>query len=487
MSEADSGPEQYDQYKVLGDIAKGQHSVVLEVVDTGNSERYAMKLLLPDALKDREQRNSLKHEAQVSQSLEHPNIIRFRELKITKVHAYFTMEMFRAPSLKSQIQTELSSLHVRIKRLIELTGLALGHMHERGWIHRDIKPDNILFSKGSDLRVIDFSLSSRATGGLAALFGGKQKVQGTRTYMSPEQIRGQKLTPQTDVYNFGVTIFELLTGKPPFLGSSPNDLLRKHLSTPAPPPSVNNANVTPEMDRMVVRMLAKKAENRHQSMNELLAEFRSLNVFKEAVEVVAPKKKDEEEESTSLSHRRDSRTDALRAAAQRDSQAGLAPTGQRGAAEKPAAAAVAVVTAAQPAAKAGASAPAVKASVPAAKSATAPAAAPAKPAPAMVPATPPVAAVPVSRPASPVATPAARQAAPRPTAAPAPAAPAPAAGATANVPVSRNPAPAAPPARTRPPSRNPAPLPAARNPQPAPPPEPEPMDDLPGMDDFKIL
>src|SRR6185437_15108061 len=120
------------------------------------------------------------------------------------------------------IQNETVSLHLRLKRLIELTALSLAHMHENGWIHRDIKPDNILFSKGSELRVIDFSLASRPTGGgLGALFKSKKNilVQGTRTYMAPEQIKKQPLTFQTDIYNFGVTVFELLTGKTPFQGT----------------------------------------------------------------------------------------------------------------------------------------------------------------------------------------------------------------------------------------------------------------------------
>ena len=303
-------------YKLLSCISSGQQSQVWDVAEVNSSDRFAMKLLLPEAFKDAEQKNALKHEARVAKSLAHPNLIGFHEISITKEHAFFTMELFRAPNLKGQIQNEMVSLHLRLKRLIELTGLSLAHMHEKGWIHRDIKPDNILFSKGSELRVIDFSLASRPTGGgIGALFKSKKNilVQGTRTYMAPEQIKKQPLTFQTDIYNFGVTVFELLTGKTPFQGTSPDDLLRKHVGTPPPPPSSINENVTPEMDRVVLKMLAKKPANRHKDMNEFLAEFRMVNLFRESPDKLAAAKAEAELNAQfSLNDRLDSRTDAMR-------------------------------------------------------------------------------------------------------------------------------------------------------------------------------
>lgn len=299
-------------------LATGNQTQVWEVTELASSEKYAMKLLLPEAFKDAAQKAALKHEAKVLESLDHPNIVKFKSLVIDKTNGFLLMELFRAPNLKSQAQTDLLSVHVRLKRLIEQVSQAMAHIHDKGWLHKDLKPDNILFSKSAELRVIDFSLSSKMVTGMAALFKGKTKViQGTRTYMSPEQIRGQKLGPYTDIYNFGVTLFELLTGRSPFAGFTPNDLLKRHISEPAPAPSMFNENVTPEMDRVILKMLAKKPDQRQKTFNELLAEIRNVTLFKEPPEKLIEQrivdKENEGLKEASLNDRRDSRSDAKRA------------------------------------------------------------------------------------------------------------------------------------------------------------------------------
>ena len=188
------------------------------------------------------------------------------------------------------------SLQVRIGRLFEQLCQALGYLHAQGWVHRDVKPDNILFNKSSELRLIDFSLTTRAAGAMSQLISGKGKViQGTRTYISPETILKAPPSPQADIYSLGVTLFEVLAGEPPFRGTSPDDLLKKHLTSAAPPPSAFNDNVTPEMDRFVLKMLAKKTKDRYKNTSEMLAEFRNIKPFKEdAAERDRRVKKEEE-------------------------------------------------------------------------------------------------------------------------------------------------------------------------------------------------
>lgn len=304
------------KYKLLSCLASGQHSQVWEAIDNETTRRVAMKLLLPEMLKDPEQVAAIKHEFKVGSSLEHPNIIKYHEVKANKEHAYFTMELFPSPNLKAQIYGDLRGVHMRLKRIVELAAMALEHVHEKGWLHRDIKPDNILVNKSAEVRIIDFSLASRPAGGLSKMLGKKtQTIQGTRTYMAPEQILGKPLTIQTDIYNFGITLFEMLTGQPPFKGSTPKDLLLRHLNEHAPAPSEYNNNITPEMDAIILRMLSKKAEQRQRKMAEFIVEFRNVTVFKEAiaekVELTDQEKLKQAEEAM-LGVRLDSRTDALR-------------------------------------------------------------------------------------------------------------------------------------------------------------------------------
>jgi len=304
------------QFELVNCIASGNTTQVWEVVDTETTRRLAMKLLLPEKLKDVEALASLKNEFKAASTFDHPNIPHYHLLVANRENAYFVMDLFAAPNLKTQLYNDIRSVHIRLKHALELIALALEHIHECGWVHRDVKPDNILMNKSAETRLIDFSLACRAAGSLSKMLHRKQTlVQGTRTYMAPEQILGKPLTPQTDVYNFGITIFELLTGEPPFKGSTPKDLLLRHLGEAAPAPSSFNQNVTPEMDLIVQRMLSKKPEQRQKSMTEFMSALRNTRLFKEEVTEkveLSEKQKAEQELQAVLGERLDSRSDALR-------------------------------------------------------------------------------------------------------------------------------------------------------------------------------
>jgi serine/threonine-protein kinase len=304
------------KYKLINCIASGQHSQIWEAIDNETSRRVAMKLLLPEARQDGEQMSALKHEFKVGASLDHPNIVKYYEASIRRKQAYFTMGLFAAPNLKTWLFNDLRGIHVRFKKLVEFVCLALDHMHERGWVHRDIKPDNILMSKSAEVRLIDFSLSCGSANILTKAFAPKRAtVKGTRTYMAPEQILGKPLTFQTDIYSLGVTLFELLTGQAPFAGSTPNDLLLRHLGEAPPEPSSINTNITPEMDLLIAKMLSKKAKGRHKDVSEFLVEFRNVTVFKEPVlDEAAPTEQQQAEEALKkvLGGALDSRADAMR-------------------------------------------------------------------------------------------------------------------------------------------------------------------------------
>ena len=459
-----------DKFRLINCMASGSHSQVWEANDPLGGQ-VAIKLLLPEAFRVAEQKNILKQEAKAGQSFDHPNILKYHEVVVNKVHAYFTMDLFRAPNLKQQIYSDLNGVQLRLKRLVELISLAMEHMHERGWLHKDIKPENILVNKASEVRLIDFSLAARIAGAFGKLFGGKQAIQGTRTYMAPEQILGKQAVPQTDMYSLGITVFEMLVGSPPFKGSTPKDLLLRHINEPAPAPSFFNSNVTPEMDRFVQKLLAKKPENRFKKMAELLVELRNVPVFKEPIE---EKSADADTPADSavdeMEQRLDSRRDAMRMSAQKAAGAAGPPA----AAPRPApAAASAPSAAAAPSTPKAAAAPA--AAAPVSPAVAKPAAAPGAAAPAVKPPAGPAAKAPAGAPA-PAAKPrpAAQQpgpppagpAAPRPAAAPGTARPVPAQQGGRPAPPATS-APACPPAKApaAPPARGPGaatPAPAAR-------------------------
>ncbi len=309
-----------DEYQLLSCIASGGQTQIWEVSIPGSPETLVMKLLLADAFAEAAERAVIKHEAKVGKSLEHPNVLPILKYVKTKQNAYLIMPLFRSANLKNFIAADHIGVQVRFRKLFESTCLALGHMHEKGWIHRDIKPDNILLNKASEVRLIDFSLSTRVVSGLGKAFARKAKtIQGTRTYIAPETIRKQTPSPQTDMYSLGITMFEALTGRPPFMGMHPQELLKKHIASRAQAPSELNPNVTPEMDLLIAKMLKKKPKDRPESMQEIYTEFRNIKAFREEVqEAGKPSEEEQLTEEVSLDSRLNSRTDHLRSEAIRN-------------------------------------------------------------------------------------------------------------------------------------------------------------------------
>ena len=302
-------------YQLKNCIASGSHTQIWEVTAMGSSMQLAMKLMLDESRKKSVQKAVLKHEYKVGNSLDHPSFLRFHDIEMNRDHAFFVMDYFRSPSLKHQITSNLIATQAAFSKLASFLAHAYFLMHEAGWLHRDIKPDNILMNRTGECRVIDFSLASRVKGALGKMLGGKEKqIQGTRTYIAPETIMRKPATEQTDMYSLGVTFFEILTGAPPFAGDTPNALLKKHLAEAATAPSFINKNVTKDLDRIILRMLDKKPENRFQTMQELESALRSAKCFEVDPQQLLDDKARKEKElaAQSVDKRLDSRADADR-------------------------------------------------------------------------------------------------------------------------------------------------------------------------------
>jgi serine/threonine protein kinase len=243
-------------------------------------QRLAIKLLAGEHARNREEVAFLKHEYQVGRGLDHPNTIKIYQFGTDEDAVYLAMELFAAPNVKQLLLQGLDALQPFVPEFLRQGGEGLAYLHSQGWIHRDIKPDNFLMKPGGEVKLIDFALAAKKKGGLARLFAGKTKVQGTRSYMSPEQIRGQPLDQRADVYSFGCMIYELLGGKPPYTGSTTNELLNKHLRAPIPPLQASNKNISDDFAQLAKHMIAKKPEERPDSMADFLAELRAVKVFK---------------------------------------------------------------------------------------------------------------------------------------------------------------------------------------------------------------
>lgn len=275
-----SSQGQIGPYRLLNIIKTGQTSQVWAVIDDRDKRRLAIKILLSDYRRDREHLGYLKQEALVGKPLDHPRLIKVYEFAYDQQMPYLVMDYFPAPNMKEIILQVRQELTFMFPEIIAGAAEGLAYFNDQGWIHRDIKPDNFLVSQQAEVKLIDFALAQKKKGGLARLFGGRSKVQGTRSYMSPEQIRGEPLDIRADVYSFGCTIFHLVAGRAPYTGTSSNDLLNKHLRAQIPAIEDQDRNITAEFGSLLRSAMAKNRESRPESMSRFLSEFQMLQMFK---------------------------------------------------------------------------------------------------------------------------------------------------------------------------------------------------------------
>lgn len=280
-------------YRRLNVLQTGQTSEVWEVAEVASNQRYAMKLLLPEKAQVSSERRLLSHEAKIGMKLIHPKIIRFHKFKNDRQTPFILMEYFPSQNLKLRIlrgQFE-ENIKPRFRTLVEQMVLALDFVHSKGWVHRDIKPDNYLVSGSGDVRLIDFALAVPTASALSRWLKKKNpRIMGTRSYMSPEQIRGLPLDRRADIYSFGVMLFEMINGRLPYVGSSGQELLRKHISA-AVPPFDPQRNATPEFEALVTSMMAKKEGDRPPTLSDFLEKFRGMKIFKDETAAAGKAKK----------------------------------------------------------------------------------------------------------------------------------------------------------------------------------------------------
>lgn len=274
-----SMPEYLGPLRLVRQIGLGRQCQIWEAVTGDAGQRRAVKVAVAEAAGDPTLRRLLRHEASVAASLDHPAIIRIEQYQVTGGIPYLVMELFPHPNLKRALAADAAAVAAKAGPILLALTAAVEHMHARGWVHRDLKPENLLVSPQGEIRLIDFALAVHPAGWMAKLLPGRIKVQGSPSYIPPEQLRGCRVDARADLYSLGCVAYELLTGKPPFTAATTNELLSKHLTAPAPHAEAVNARVTPELSRLVRQLLSKQAADRPASAREVGRLLRGMTML----------------------------------------------------------------------------------------------------------------------------------------------------------------------------------------------------------------
>jgi serine/threonine protein kinase len=215
--------ETLGSYRLTKQIARGNATQIWEAIKLGTTERFVIKVLDRDNRGNKEEIAFLKHEFDVCHELDHPNVIKAFEMNPGNV-AYIVLEVFSVLNLKQVLRQDRDRILVDFQKIVKQCAAGLAHLHEHGWVHCDVKPDNFLINEADEIKLIDFSIARKAaTGFFAKMFGGQKTIRGTRSYMCPEQIRGKPIDQRGDIYSFGCVLYEVLTSKPPFTAINPNE------------------------------------------------------------------------------------------------------------------------------------------------------------------------------------------------------------------------------------------------------------------------
>lgn len=267
-------------YRLLNVVHTGQTSQIWQAFHDVERKIYGVKTLLHKFQRERDHLHYLRWEASVGQKVSHDRIVQIFAYAVDRGTPYLAMEWFPAPNMKRRILGGVDRIAHLLNKIIIQAAEGLSYFNQMGWVHRDVKPDNFLVNNVGEVKLIDFALAQRSKTGLSKLLSPRAKVQGTRSYMSPEQIRGEVVDARADVYGFGCTIHELLSGRPPYTGASADDLLRKHLKSSPPSLEAADRNITPECAQLVRSTLAKEPGKRPQSIDDFLLQFRMIRVYK---------------------------------------------------------------------------------------------------------------------------------------------------------------------------------------------------------------
>ncbi|MGH7568063.1 MAG: protein kinase domain-containing protein [Gemmatimonadales bacterium] len=267
VTEVDLVREQlHEEYDILEELGRGGMAIVFKAREKQLERDVAIKVLPFSLAFDKEFVERFQREARTSAKLEHPSIIPIYRVGKSGRVIYFVMKFLRGKPLSSVLASRTALPVGELRRILAEVGRALAYAHRSGIVHRDIKPDNIMFDEHGQAVVTDFGIAKAASGGKLT---GTGMAIGTPHYMSPEQARAQPIDGRSDIYSLGVVAFQCLTGVVPFDGEDSFSIGYKHIMEELPTPRLDSQEKR-DLFEVIKKMMAKSPDERFQSADELV-------------------------------------------------------------------------------------------------------------------------------------------------------------------------------------------------------------------------
>ena len=267
-----SDPRIYsNRYEATHLIARGGMAMVYRAQDLLLNRAVALKILYPELSADPLFVERFRREAQAAANLSHPNIVPVFDWGEDEGTYFIVMELVEGTSLAEVLRGARIQTASRSALLVAQVAAALGYAHRNGVVHRDVKPGNILITSDGQVKVTDFGIAQAVSS--EDHLAEEGSVMGTATYFSPEQAEGAAVDGRSDVYSLGVVLFEMLVGRPPFIGDSPIAVSSQHVHGLVPPLSEFNDAVPRDLEAIVMRALAKSPAERYQTADEFRADL----------------------------------------------------------------------------------------------------------------------------------------------------------------------------------------------------------------------
>jgi len=263
-------------YKIRRKLGAGAMATVFLAKQMSLDRHVAIKVLPQKFSANEKFIERFYKEGKAAAKLNHPNIVSAYDVGKAGDHHYFVMEYVDGPTLYDRIVKDKRLAEQDAIEIVRQVALALQHAHEKGFVHRDIKPKNIMMTMQGVVKLADLGLA-RAVSDKEAAQAEAGRAYGTPYYISPEQVRGEvTIGPPADIYGLGATFYHMVTGKVPFEGKNPSEVMHRHLKTELVPPDHVNPQLSAGTAQVIEMMMAKKVKDRYQNTTDLLEDLERI-------------------------------------------------------------------------------------------------------------------------------------------------------------------------------------------------------------------